>query len=700
MADRYWVGGTADWDGTAGTKWSTTSGGAGGSAVPTTADTVFFDAASGANTVTIGAGTATCSNLTMTGFTGTIAFGTNSITCAGTGVIYTGDTTFSVTGTPLILCSNSSATSRTITPTATTEANSISFNITAGTGTFNITASNAVKNLDFTGFTGGLALATRTIYGNLTLVSGMTLGSGTSVQTFAATSGTQEITSAGLTQGYPITFAGTATYRLVDSLTMGATRTMTLTSGTLDLNNNTLTTNAVASSNSNTRSILFGTGNITIVGTSATLWNFSTITGFTLTGTPTVNLTDSGSGTRTINCGAGIASQAVSFYIQAGTGTINFNTTNSVYKTIDLTGFSGTFANSTIFVTGNFIVPSGATVTSANTINFINPSTQQITTNGVLINLPINVGRTSTTTSAAGNGTTATISFASVTIFPSVGESINIRGVTPSGYNGTYTVTASTSTSVSYANDTTGAQTVAGVVEMTGNVQLVDDLTLGSTRTLTLTSGTFNSNAKNVTVGSFSAANSNTKTFTITNSTFTVAGGTTTTGFIFTTAGTTFNVTGSNIVFTTSGNTVYYGGTTVAVTYPQVTMSGTGILNIGFGQTTSSITTLTNTVQPCTISVSTTSQLTVTNFNLNGTPGNPVTFNSNVPGTARTISKSSGTVNALYLNIQDSTATGGATWNALNSTNAGNNTGWTFITLPSTPVILSGVTISGGLTIV
>ena len=29
MADRYWVGGTASWDGTAGTKWATTSGGAG-----------------------------------------------------------------------------------------------------------------------------------------------------------------------------------------------------------------------------------------------------------------------------------------------------------------------------------------------------------------------------------------------------------------------------------------------------------------------------------------------------------------------------------------------------------------------------------------------------------------------------------------------------------------------------------------------
>ena len=42
MADRYWVGGTANWDGTAGTKWATSSGGLGGASVPTSADDVFF----------------------------------------------------------------------------------------------------------------------------------------------------------------------------------------------------------------------------------------------------------------------------------------------------------------------------------------------------------------------------------------------------------------------------------------------------------------------------------------------------------------------------------------------------------------------------------------------------------------------------------------------------------------------------------
>lgn len=74
MADRYWVGGTATWDSTAGTKWSDTSGGAGGASLPTAADDVFFDANSGAVTVTPGSNTghSTCRDLNFTGFTGSL----------------------------------------------------------------------------------------------------------------------------------------------------------------------------------------------------------------------------------------------------------------------------------------------------------------------------------------------------------------------------------------------------------------------------------------------------------------------------------------------------------------------------------------------------------------------------------------------------------------------------------------------------
>jgi hypothetical protein len=41
---------------------------------------------------------------------------------------------------------------------------------------------------------------------------------------------------------------------------------------------------------------------------------------------------------------------------------------------------------------------------------------------------------------------------------------VTIAGVTPTGYNGTYPITAVGATTISYLNATTGAQTVAGTV--------------------------------------------------------------------------------------------------------------------------------------------------------------------------------------------------------------------------------------------
>lgn len=105
MANRYWVGGTATWDLTAGTKWATTDGGAGGASVPTTSDDVFFTAASGTVTCTL-ASFRTAKSINCTGFTGTIA-GTGSATVAGSvtlvaGMSYTHTGTITFTGTGTI----------------------------------------------------------------------------------------------------------------------------------------------------------------------------------------------------------------------------------------------------------------------------------------------------------------------------------------------------------------------------------------------------------------------------------------------------------------------------------------------------------------------------------------------------------------------------------------------------------------------
>lgn len=86
MANVFWVGGTGTWDSSSTTHWSATSGGAGGAAVPTSADSVTFDGNSGGGTVTLNfGGTITIQSLTMGTFTGTFdnSVNNNNITVSG-----------------------------------------------------------------------------------------------------------------------------------------------------------------------------------------------------------------------------------------------------------------------------------------------------------------------------------------------------------------------------------------------------------------------------------------------------------------------------------------------------------------------------------------------------------------------------------------------------------------------------------------
>ena len=62
-----------------------------------------------------------------------------------------------------------------------------------------------------------------------------------------------------------------------------------------------------------------------------------------------------------------------------------------------------------------------------------------------------------TVTGASGTGSVATLTFTTQNTSPyTVGQSVTIAGMTPSGYNGTFVLTAVTTSSISYANATTG----------------------------------------------------------------------------------------------------------------------------------------------------------------------------------------------------------------------------------------------------
>ena len=70
---------------------------------------------------------------------------------------------------------------------------------------------------------------------------------------------------------------------------------------------------------------------------------------------------------------------------------------------------------------------------------------------------------TKTTTGASGTGSVATITFSGTDVIP-VGTQVTISGVTPSGYNGSVIISASSAGSISFPSSTTAAQTVAGKI--------------------------------------------------------------------------------------------------------------------------------------------------------------------------------------------------------------------------------------------
>lgn len=212
MANRYWVGGTANWDGTAGTKWSLTSGGAGGETVPADVDDVFFDANSGAGTTTIATNTANCQNLNFTGFTGTLAGSGVILNVYGNFTLSTGMTfTFSE---GIVL---RATTAKTVTTNGKSIPASIDFNGLAGTWTLQdaLVCTNVIYLVRGTFDANNFNVTATRFSTDLTNTRVLTMGSGTWNLTTTATSNAWEILqSSGLTIN-----ANTSTIKISGSTT-------------------------------------------------------------------------------------------------------------------------------------------------------------------------------------------------------------------------------------------------------------------------------------------------------------------------------------------------------------------------------------------------------------------------------------------------------------------------------------------------
>ena len=111
-ANRFWVGGTGDWNSTDTTHWSASTGGGGGASVPVAADDVTFDGSSGGGTITLQY-TPSITSLTMGAFTGTFDTNNQNMNVSG-GFVTTGSGNRHLTlGSSIINCGSWSATSAT-----------------------------------------------------------------------------------------------------------------------------------------------------------------------------------------------------------------------------------------------------------------------------------------------------------------------------------------------------------------------------------------------------------------------------------------------------------------------------------------------------------------------------------------------------------------------------------------------------------
>lgn len=214
--------------------------------------------------------------------------------------------------------------------------------------------------VDFTGTTNTPTWTLSTAFstfGSLTLVSGMTL-SGTATITWEARS-TTTLTSAGKSfSNSLIVDAPANTLTIQDAFTIGAANTLEVRRGSFSHNNFAVSCGIYQTDSGFTRTVTWGTADLTLTGSSATILAFSPSTGLTFTvGTGVIKCTYSGAtGTRTV-----VTSTTVRVApVQVTAGTDTFSISRLLCRGFDMTGFSGVFAGS-----GDLDVVVGAITRSA-----------------------------------------------------------------------------------------------------------------------------------------------------------------------------------------------------------------------------------------------------------------------------------------------------------------------------------------------
>lgn len=432
-------------------------------------------------------------------------------------------------------------------------------NSNGGAGSFDVTITTSVNTRDLTisGLAGAMTLAGTSgigIRGSMTLPSTNLTWSNSGGVVFIGTTtygSDKTITTSGVIIASAITFNSTAittspTNALILQDAFTCTGAMTLSAGTFNLNNYTLTGASFVSTTTNIRTLAFGSsGNINLSGT-GTLWNTSTNTNMSITGSKTVNIVYSGATTCTINSGA--LSLANSINLNVTTGTYLLSIGSSVVNNLNFTGFNGTYTQgvSTSTVYGNLTLSSSMLYSSSSGILTMasTSGTTTITTNGLTFGGNITFNGVGGTFQLADNFSQTVSSTFALT-------------------NGTLDINSKT-TSVGILTLVTGTRalsngtlTCASVTHTSGDLSIGAGYLLSTTGTYTFTAGSITiNNDVNLSVGAFSSANTNTRSISF------GAGSITTNN-----TGTVWNVTGATgFTYTGTSNIIISNNTATAVT--------------------------------------------------------------------------------------------------------------------------------------
>jgi len=676
--------------------WSTTSGGAADTVKPDATDDVVFDANSG--NVTVDA-TAVAKTIDQTGYTNTLTH--NAFTLTVSGSVTLAATKYTTSGAATLAMN--------ATGTLISAGNTL-YNLTTSVGTITLGDASNISNL-FTHTSGTLI----TDGGAGTLTHNWYIFYSYNSNTRTITLGNSTINISANNTSWDMTAAANLTLN-ADTSTINMTgsnadlRVGWLSGGskTFNIVNFTGSGNAVVTSGYQntfatlTRTgtavktdgfIIYGqdivvTGTLSLAGNSATnrllvksyilgSAHTITVTGANLTGTTNVDFMDitfadnKVGDTDLTNGGANSIGDAGGNTRTLGTGNLVMTTAVKQYWQTVAGGTWSTVANWTSRVPlpqddvdlGNTALATPITYNSGVTVTADMPR----------------LGKSISWTGAGYTGTKPTWTFS--TSNSVYGSLTLISGMTFSQI-GTTTFYGRASYIV-----TSAGQSFAGLAISApgGTYTLQDALIAGE---MTVINGGLITAGKSVTTGFFASSNSNVRTVDISGSQVNMTSGGTGWGF-GTTPNLTFVSTGSTIAM--AGNSGFFSSGQII--YNDIFVApGAGILTIYGPFTFHNMTMSSAGTRTVKFTKSTTYTMTGTNF-LSGTSGNLVTIDSDDGATQFTLSKASGTVVVDYVSLARSIATGGATFQATNSTDVGGNTGWIF----GTVVLLSALALTATL---